>query len=152
MRTLLLPFVLLALSACATAPSVHQATMPLEILRDPGKPPRMGDSVLKAGADTQDSLFSLGVFFDSEGTELGAPRSVGWTVKLGAYCRNRDSWVQSVLIGPAGQVWRGFRTNVPAGPDRSHDWSSGSTGARGPGAWRLKTTRGSAGTKRTSTP
>lgn len=134
MRTLLLPFALLALSACAGGPSVHQATMPLEIFRDAGNPPRMGEAVLRAGNAGEGSLFSLSVFFDSDGAELGAPLSVGWTVKLGNYCQDRDSWVQSVMIGPTGQVWRGFRTSVPAGPDRSQDWSTGSTGARGPGA------------------
>jgi hypothetical protein len=134
MRSLLLPFALLGLSACAAGPVVHQATMPLELLRAQGQPPRMGETVMRAGSNAEDSLFSLGVYFDDDGATLGALRSVGWTVKLGTYCRDRDSWVQSVLIGPAGQVWRGFRTDVPAGPDRAQDWSSGSSQARGRGA------------------
>lgn len=124
----------LALAACATAPDIHTATMPLEILRAEGESPRLGEVKLSAGSYGADAPFSLDVWFNHDEEGLGAPKQVGWTVKFGAYCRDRPSWVQSVLIGPSGTIWPGFRVAVPAGPDRTQNWSSGSTGARGPGS------------------
>lgn len=124
----------LALTACAPTPDIHTATMPLEILRAEGQAPRMGEVKLSAGSYGADAPFSLDVWFNHDEDGLGPPRQVGWTVKFGDYCRDRPSWVQSVLIGPSGTVWPGFRVHVPAGPDRTQNWSSGSTGARGPGA------------------
>lgn len=50
-------------------------------------------------------------------------------MRFGDYCRDRPSWLQSVIEGPRGQVWRGYRVPVPAGPDRAQDWSSGGNGA-----------------------
>lgn len=140
MRTLALLTAALTLSACATtpapvsAPPVERAHMPLEILRAKGEAPRMGEAYLMAGSYREDSLFSLRVGFDSDGEQLGQPDYVGWTVRFGNYCKDRPSWVQSVLIGSSGQVWRGFRVAVPPGPDRMQDWSSGATGAVGPDA------------------
>lgn len=117
--------------------------MPLETVRVEEKTARVDGQVrmvdvLMAGDHSPNSRFSFVVWFggeaDSDDVEAGEPHSVGWTVKFGEYCRDRPSWIQAVLVGPSGEVWRGFRVAVPAGPDRVQDWSTGSTGAYGPGA------------------
>lgn len=118
----------LALSACTSGP-VYEARMPVDIRREEGQAPRMGEVRLMAGSHAEDSLFVLSVDFDSDGERLGEPSSVAWTVRFGTYCRNTPGWLQSVLIGPDGQLWRGRRVPVPAGPDRAQDWSTGSTGS-----------------------
>lgn len=125
---------LLSVSACAAAPKVYETQMPLEVRRAEGQASRLGDVTLRAGGYSEGDPFSFALWFDSDGERLGRPRSVGWTVKFGDYCSDRPSWVQSVLKGPDGQVWRGWRVFVPAGPDRGQDWSTGSSGAEGPGA------------------
>lgn len=131
------PFLITAcvLSACATAPEMQTVRMPLEILRAEGEAPRMGEVYLMAGDYKEGSPFSFNVWYRPQGGTLGIPASVSWTVKFLDYCRDRPSWVQSVVIGPSGQVWRGFRVSVPAGPVRSQDWSSGSSRATGPNAF-----------------
>lgn len=108
--------------------------MPLELVRAEGQAPRLGDVSVFAGGYEDDSPFAFSIYFEPEGQTLGKPHSVSWTVKLGDYCKDRPSWVQSVILGPDGQVWKGFRTMVPAGPDRHQDWSSGSSAAEGPDA------------------
>lgn len=125
MRALVSLLALLSISACATTPKVYEAKMPLEIVRTEGQAPRMGDVTLRAGGDREGDPFSFTLWFDSNGERLGPLRSVGWTVKFGDYCRDRPSWVQSVLIGPNGQAWPGWRVFVPAGLDRGQDWSTG---------------------------
>jgi len=101
-------------------------------MRTEGQPP--GEVSLFAGSYDEASLFSLAIGFKPEGKDLGPPRWMGWTVKFGDYCRDRPSWVQSVVNGPSGQVWRGYRVSVPAGRIRAQDWSSGADAASGPGA------------------
>jgi hypothetical protein len=129
MRTfLLLPSVLLALSACAPASHAIRGTMPLTILRDEGQPPRMGEVRLEIGGYEDSDAFAMGIAFDSDGTVLGKPRSVSWQMKFAGYCQDKPSWVRSVLIGPSGQVWSVHRVFIPAGPDRQQDWSSGGFG------------------------
>ena len=134
MRALVLLFAALAVSACAGLdldadprrnPPVIKAQMPLRILRDEGQPPRMGQAELRAGGYADTSLFDISFDFNSEGAVLGTPKGVGMTVRFGAYCRDRPSWVESVLTAPSGQSWSGHRVWVPAGPDRGQDWSSG---------------------------
>lgn len=125
MRTLHLLLAALALSACAPVAKIYDARLPLEILRAEGEAPRMGEVVLSAGGYEESAPFSFDVWHDSDGASLGKPRAVGWSVKFGDYCRDKDGWVQSVLVGPTGQVWRGFAVAAPAGPDRPQDWSSG---------------------------
>jgi hypothetical protein len=134
MRSLALLLAGLTLSACAGGPTVETAHMPLELVRAEGEAPRLGDVSVFAGGNEEDSPYAFSIYFEPEGDRLGKPRSVGWTVKLGDYCKDRPSWVQSVIIGPQGQVWKGFRVAVPAGPDRHQDWSSGHSDATGPGA------------------
>ena len=134
MRVFLPLLATLTLSACAATPGVYTARMPVEILRSDGEPPRMGDVVLRAGGYAETMPFSLDVWFRSDGEALGAPRQVSWQVRYDDYCRDRPSWIQAVLIGPSGEVWRGWRTGVPAGPDRPDNVTSGTTGATGPRA------------------
>jgi hypothetical protein len=124
----------MAVSACATSPAIELATMPVEILRAEGQPPRMGDVVLEAGGYLEENPFGLNVWFNSDGKTLGKPRQVSWRVRLGDYCRDRPSTVQAVLVGPSGQLWKGWRRDIPAGPDRPSDVVTGSSGATGPGA------------------
>jgi hypothetical protein len=125
MRALVSLLALLSASACAAPSKVYEARMPLEVRRAEGQAPRMGDVALRAGGDSKGDPFSFTLRFDSDGEHLGSPHSVGWTVKFGDYCRDRPSWVQSVLIGPNGQAWPGWRVFVPAGLDRGQDWSTG---------------------------
>ena len=115
---------------CATVPSAP--VIETVKLQTEDQPP--GEVSLFAGSYDQASLFSLAIGFEPVGKDLGPPRWVGWTVKLGDYCRDRPSWVQSVVIGPSGQVWHGYRVGVPAGRIRAQDWSSGADAASGPGA------------------
>ncbi len=133
MRRLLL-LALLALTACAHTPAVERATMPLSILREAGHPARMAQANLRAGSNGEGAPFSFDVWFASDGDVLGPPKSVGWTVNFLDYCADHYTWLQTVVIGPSGQVWRGYRVGVPPGPDRRQYWSTGSSGANGPGA------------------
>lgn len=118
MRVLPVLFAALAVTACATAPEIERAHMPPNILRDAGGAPRLGDVRLQAGSYAEDSAFSFSITFSVDGKRLGPPTDVGWTSKFGDYCRNSGTWLQTVLIGPNGQEWRGRRVYVPAGPDR----------------------------------
>lgn len=126
---LLLPFALLGLSACASASAsadgAVRATMPLEILREEGGSPRMGEAMVSAGGYKAEDPFSFVAYFETDGTTLGAPRMVAWQMPLGAYCRDRFTAVQSVLTGPGGQTWAGRSLGVPMGPDRGNDVTSG---------------------------
>lgn len=121
-------------------PAYHAAqaqTAPLradtELSRVNGEPVTV--YVLKAGEERRESPFSFTIRYDGQGEELGKVVSVGWTVNFDDYCRDKHTWVQSILEGPEGQIWRGYMVGVPAGPDRTQYWSSGSTGARAPGAF-----------------
>lgn len=136
MRILALLMSGLSLAACATSgPPIETAKMPLEIIRAEGQAPRLGDVRILAGGERAVSPYAFSIHFAPAGDLLGSPTSVGWTVRLGDYCKDRPSWVQSVILGQDGQVWRGYRVQVPAGPDRHQDWSSGSSQANGPGAF-----------------
>lgn len=128
MRPLLLLFAALTLSACASGPAILKATMPLEILRDDGQPPRLGEPRLKVGGYRGEAPFSLGIGFDSDGSTLGKPTSVTWSMYFDGYCRDTGSVLRSVLIGPSGQIWRVRQVFVPPGPDRQQYWSSGGFG------------------------
>lgn len=90
---------------------------------------RVGGITLVAGDIQEDSPFVLSLGFGEADATLGELTDVTWTMRFGDYCRDRPSWLQSVVVGPDGQVWRGYRVPVPAGPDRNQDWSSGGNGA-----------------------
>lgn len=138
-RSAMFAIATLALTGCTTVASGQDARPPAETVRVEQQLGRINGQLrpihmLVAGRYASDAPFVLAIRVDDEGDDLGKVSSVGWTVKFGEYCRSRPSWVQSVLVGPTGRVWRGYRVAVPAGPDRGQDWSSGSTGANGPGA------------------
>lgn len=124
MRALVLTFAALALSlfpvaGAGAAPQVVDVRMSLEGLRSEGK------VFLEAGDTNPDDPFHIDFDFDSDGDALGKPVGVGLQVDFGTYCRDRDSWVEAVLIAPSGQRWPAHRVSVPPGPDRLQDWSSG---------------------------
>ena len=102
--------------------------MPVEILRAQGGAPRMGDVTLQAGGIGSAFAFDFTIYFASDGTTLGRPRSVTLQMDFGDYCRNQPTWLRSVIIGPSGQMWRVNQVFVPAGPDRNQDWSGGGFG------------------------
>lgn len=129
MRSLMIAVAVLSLSGCATTgPGADQT--PVETVRVEGQ----GYVILQAGSDRLEAPFSLIIYQDRAGELLGPPTAAGWSLHLQDYCRDRDSWVQSVLIGPAGEVWRGDRVAVPAGPDRIVNWSIGGLGSQTFGA------------------
>jgi len=126
MRALVPPFAALAIALSAYAPAVAadappvvEARMSLEGLRAEGK------VALEAGAYGENDPYQIGFDFESDGETLGKPKGVGLQLKFGAYCRDRDSWVEAVLIAPSGRRWPAHRVAVPPGPDRLQDWSSG---------------------------
>lgn len=113
------------LSSCATS-----STFENSIRREKVRLERQsGELTLKAGTYANESGFVFSIGYANSASALGAPTDVNWTVQTLNYCRDRPSWVQSVLIGPAGETWRGYRVALPAGRVRSQDWSSGSDGA-----------------------
>lgn len=116
MRNPLMALSAVLVAACATV-SEHQ----VEAVRFNAS----GPVEMEAGDYLEDSPFSFNVRFENAGDRLGAPVYVGWTVSFGDYCRDRPSWVEAVLIDASGQIWRGRRTEVPAGPYRTVDWSTG---------------------------
>ncbi len=115
----------LVLSGCAAGPEAIRATMPLKISRTEGEPPRMSPARLMAGGDEAGSPHELNIWFDSDDTTLGQPRSVTWEASLDGYCRDKPTLVRAALIGPSGQIWRAAPVFAPAGPDRDQNWSSG---------------------------
>ncbi|MCF8504738.1 MAG: hypothetical protein K9G59_07470 [Caulobacter sp.] len=121
MAALFPTFAALALSlfAAAAAPQVVDVRMSLEGLRSEGI------VALEAGDTNPDGPFHISFDFESDGDALGNPEGVGLQVDFGTYCRDRDSWVEAVLIAPSGQRWPAHRVSVPPGPDRLQDWSSG---------------------------
>lgn len=126
MRTFSVVVSLAVVAACATAPATQDAARHETVRLENSH----GELRLIGGgpyADDVGYVFTIG--HGNAGSELGRPTSVSWTVKFLDYCRDRPSWVQSVLIGPSGQTWRGYRVDVPAGPIRRQDWSTGSSGA-----------------------
>ncbi|MBN8553071.1 MAG: hypothetical protein J0L52_09290 [Caulobacterales bacterium] len=84
---------------------------------------------LVAGDIEEESPFTFNIGYEVAGDTLGAPTVVTWTVKFRDYCRERPTTLQSVVLGPEGQVWRGYRVFVPAGPVHLQYWSSGGNGA-----------------------
>ena len=114
------------LSSCATSPATDGPTR-YETARLERQHGELGLRAGGAYADERGFIFVVG--YSNSDSELGPASDVSWTVKLLDYCRDRPSWVESVVIGPAGQKWRGYRVAVPAGPTRRQDWSSGSDGA-----------------------
>ena len=125
MRPLLCAIVALVLSSCATLPGSSGPQMRTETVRlEP-----TGELSLRAGDYVDDSGFQFAIGFENGAADLSSPNSVSWSIGFQNYCRNRDSWVQSVVEGPSGQVWRGYRVFVPAGPDHRQYWSSGGHGA-----------------------
>lgn len=125
MRTLPWAPTVLVLSSCSTLPETDADRMRTETVRlEP-----TGDLSLKAGGYVDVAGFAFDIWFENDAVDLSTPKSVTWSVGFRNYCRTRDSWVQSVVEGPSGQVWRGYRTFVPAGPDHPQHWSSGGSGA-----------------------
>lgn len=124
MRALVPTFAALALcllagSGAGAATPVVDVRMSLDGLRTEGK------VALEAGDTGQDDPFLIFFDFESDGTALGRPAGVGLQLRFGSYCRERASWVEAVLIDPAGRRWSAHRVGVPQGPDRMQDWSSG---------------------------
>lgn len=123
MRTLVPLFAALAVSlfaaAAGAAPQVVDVRTSFESLRSEGK------VALEAGDTNPDDPFYIYFDFFSDGDTLGKPEGVGLQLRFGAYCRDRDSWVEAVLIAASGQRWPAHRVSVPPGPDRLQDWSSG---------------------------
>ncbi len=123
----LLPFAIaaLVLSSCSTLPVPADAQLRTETVRlEP-----TGELSLKAGDYVDGAGFVFDIGFENDAADLSTPTSVSWSIGFRNYCRNRDSWVQSVVVGPSGQVWRGYREFVPAGPDHPRHWSSGGSGS-----------------------
>lgn len=125
MRPLLFAITALVLSSCSTLPESSGPQMRTETVRlEP-----TGELSLKAGGYVDSEGFQFAIGFENDAADLSSPNSVSWSIGFQNYCRNRDSWVQSVVEGPSGQVWRGYRVFVPAGPDHRQYWSSGGHGA-----------------------
>lgn len=124
MRPFLLAFIAGTLAACSSIPAASDRPARLETVRLDGP----DELALRVGDYRENSTVQFSIFFADAGEDLGAPTGAGWTVLLGNYCRDRPSWVQSVLTAPSGQVWHGYRALVPAGPDRALTWSSGGNG------------------------
>ena len=125
MRTLLCAFAALVVSSCATSPDPSGRSTRTETVRlEP-----TGELSLKAGDYVDASGFQFAIGFENDAADLSTPNSVSWSIGFRNYCRDRPSWVQSVIEGPSGQVWRGYRVYVPPGPDHPQHWSSGGTGA-----------------------
>lgn len=115
-----------AVASCAGPPETPGQLMPSETVRlEPA-----GELSLRAGDGAEDTGgFTFSIGYPNNATNLSTPDSVSWSIGFGTYCRDRPSWLQAVVIGPGGQVWRGYRVFVPPGPDRAQYWSSGGTGA-----------------------
>lgn len=135
MRPCLPMLMLLVIGGCAPAslepgniPGPATARMPLEIWRNPGEAPRMRPAILNFGDARPGARFLLSVNFDSDQDKLGPVKSVTWQMSLNGYCSNKGTVVRSILIGPSGQIWRVNPVFVPAGPDRTQNWSSGGFG------------------------
>lgn len=125
MRPLLFAFTALVLSSCSTLPDPAGEPMRTEAVRlDP-----TGDLALRAGGYVDVEGFGFQIWFENDATDLSTPKSVTWGIGFKNYCRPRDSRVQSVIVGPTGQVWRGYPVFVPAGPNHPQHWSSGGSGA-----------------------
>ena len=125
MRSLPLVVAALALSSCSTLSVSAEAQMRTETVRlEP-----TGDLSLRAGDYVEVSGFLFDIGFKENATDLSTPNSVTWSIGFRNYCRNRDSWVQSIVGGPSGQVWRGYRVFVPAGSNHPQHWSNGGSGS-----------------------
>lgn len=125
MRPHLFAIMALVVASCATPPMSAGEQMRTETVKlEP-----TGELALKAGDYVDVSGFVFMVGFENDAVDLSTPNSVTWSIGFRNYCRNRPSWVQSVVIGPSGQVWRGYRVFVPAGPDHPQYWSSGGSGS-----------------------
>ena len=126
MRLLFFTITALILSSCSTLPGPAEEQMRMETVRlEPA-----GELSLRAGDnDVDGSGFSFEIGFKNDASDLSTPNSVTWSIDFRNYCRNRDSWVQSVVVGPSGRIWRGYRVFVPAGPERAQYWSSGGDGS-----------------------
>lgn len=125
MRPLLFALTALALSCGSTSAWSATQQMRVETVRLEPK----GDLSLKAGDYVDVSGFGFELWFENDAADLSTPRSVTWSIGFRNYCRTRDSRVQSIVVGPAGQVWRGYPVFVPAGPNHPQYWSSGGSGA-----------------------
>lgn len=125
MRPLLFAITAIILLFCSTLPGHAEEHMRVETVRlEP-----TGELSLKAGDYVDVSGFSFDIGFENDAADLSAPNSVSWSIGFQNYCRDRDSWVQSIVVGPSGQVWRGYRVFVPAGPQHPQHWSSGGNGS-----------------------
>lgn len=122
----LIALLAVAVAACVTPPEIVGQVMPSETVRlEP-----TGELALRAGNGAEDAGgFTFSIGYPNDAANLPRPDSVTWSIGFGTYCRDRPSWLQSVVIGPEGQVWRGYRVFVPPGPDRAQYWSSGGSGA-----------------------
>ena len=118
-------FCALIVAGSGTLATVAQAEPGIETVRLV----RHGEVYLTAGSDEEDAPYSFSLGYDAAGADLGELTSVGWFVQFGDYCQNDFTTLTSIVIGPDGQIWRGYRVGVPAGPDRSQYWSSGGNGA-----------------------
>jgi len=126
--------VLLALPACHAA-QAQTASLRADTQLSHVNGELVTVDVLEAGAHGLESPFSFTISYDGQGEELGNVFSVSWSISFDDYCRDKHTWVQTILEGPDGQIWRGYMVGVPAGPDRTQTWSTGATGANAPGAF-----------------
>lgn len=125
MRPLLFALMALVFSSWSTLADSAPQEMRTETVRlDPA-----GDLALRAGGYVDVEGFGFQIWFENDSTDLSTPKSVTWGIGFRNYCRRRDSRVQSIVVGPAGQVWRGYPVFVPAGPNHPQHWSSGGDGA-----------------------
>lgn len=125
MRALLPVAIALLSSGCAMHADERGAITPVEVVRVE----RHGEISLAAGQNAETAGFSFDIWYGRDPSATSVPTSVSWSINFNDYCRDRPTWVQSLVIGPSGQVWRGYRVSVPAGPDRTQYWSGGGSGA-----------------------
>lgn len=123
MRAVVLMVAVLALSVSPAAAGA--APQVVEVRISPASSGAEGKVALEAGDTGENDPFYVFFDFASDGDALGRPGGVGLQLRFGAYCRDRDSWVEAVLIAPSGRRWPAHRVSVPPGPDRLQDWSSG---------------------------
>jgi hypothetical protein len=125
MRLQFLAIIGLVLSSCTSLPEAPSTPMRSETVRLE----QTGELSLRAGdyVDTSGFVFVIG--FEEDAQDLSTPNSVSWSIGFRNYCRDRPSWVRSIVKGPSGQIWGGYPAFVPAGPDHPQHWSSGSSGS-----------------------
>lgn len=125
MRPQCLAIIALVLSSCTSIPETPSTPMRSETVRlEP-----TGELSLRAGDYVETSGFVFVIGFEEDAQDLSTPDAVYWSIGFRNYCRDRPSWVRSIVKGPSGQIWGGYPAFVPPGPDHPQHWSSGSSGS-----------------------